>query len=69
MIKQVVDLRGLKRFKKNPNDLAESQNDLLNANASSTNAKDIFMKMNLTTQYNSKFGERPKPNQDFTILN
>ena len=68
MIKQVVDLKGLKRFKKNPNDDAHSTNDLLTAQAS-PNAKDIFMKMNQTTQYNSRFGERPKPNQDFSVLN
>ena len=27
------------------------------------------MRMNHTTQYNSRFGERPKPNQDFNVLN
>ena len=63
-----MDLKGLKRFKKNPADDAQSTNDLLNMNAQ-PNAKDIFMKMNSTSQYNSRFGERPKPNQDYTVLN
>ena len=67
MIKQVVDLRGLKRFKK-PAEDSQSTNDLLGHHAT-PNAKEIFMKLNSTTQYNSRFGERPKPNQDFTILN
>lgn len=68
VIKQVVDLKGLKRFKRNPTEDSHSTNDLLNA-ASVPNAKDIFLKMTTTTQYNARFGERPKPGQDFAVLN
>ena len=33
------------------------------------NAKEIFLKMTTTTQYNSRFGARPEPNKDFAVLN
>ena len=68
MIKTVVDLKGQKRFKKKganeitPDDLPV---DMKNA----SNAKEIFRKLTTTTSYAKTFGDKPKAEQDFSILN
>lgn len=51
MIKFIVDLRGLKRFKKTPGADAMSSTDIMSDVKNMTNAKDVFRKMTNTTQY------------------
>ena len=69
MIKFVVDLRGMKRFKKNPADTDLSSNDIMTDVKAMTNAKDVFRKMTNTTQYSQQFGARPSELKDHRVLN
>ena len=69
MIKTVVDLRGMKRFKKSPADDVFSTHDLPDDVTKAANAKEIFRKMTSMTSYANNFGDRPKDKQDFNILN
>lgn len=65
MIKTVVDLRGMKRFKKSPGDQMIISTDLPDDVRDTTDAKAIFRKMTNTTSYGSSFGEKPREKQDF----
>ena len=69
LIKTVVDLKGMKRFKKQSEDTFSSDNlrgGINNNNAS--HVKDVFRKMTNTTAYARQFGEKPKDKQDFNVL-
>ena len=71
MIKTVVDVRGLKRFKKSPaHDMFTNVSDIpINTDTKNMpNAKEIFRKMSITTNYAKNFGDRPRAKQDFNIL-
>ena len=68
VIKTVVDLKGTKRFKKpkGPEDSGVSDIDFtVGANS---NARAHFRKISTQTSYCKTFGDRPKAQEDFTIL-
>mmetsp|Transcript_40377 Transcript_40377/g.52939 ORF Transcript_40377/g.52939 Transcript_40377/m.52939 type:complete len:195 (+) Transcript_40377:258-842(+) len=69
VIKFVVDLRGMKRFKKNACEEGLSSSEIFSDVKNMPNAKDVFRKMTNTTQYAKQFGARPKELQDFKVLN
>ena len=70
MIKTVVDLKGQKRFKKQkgaPEDIKIDMDvDFTDGNV---NAKAIFRKMMTTTSYSKTFGDKPKGEADYHLLN
>ena len=68
VIKTVVDLKGTKRFKKprGTEDVSGSDIDLIAG--PNSNAKAHFRKITTQTSYCKTFGERPKAQEDFSIL-
>ena len=70
MIKTVVDLKGMKRFKKSKGDSEDISVDLdANFTDGNVNAKAVFRKMMTTTSYAKTFGQKPKTEADFNVLN
>ena len=68
MIKFVVDLRGMKRFKKNPADVDLASSDIMSDVKQMANAKDVFRRMTNTTQYAKQFGAKPAELKDHKVL-
>lgn len=62
MIKTVIDMRGVKRFKKKAgeDEFSAGAADLPLDISNISNVKDIFRKMQNTTSYAMNFGDRPK---------
>lgn len=68
VIKTVVDLRGLKRFKKNPAEEITNTSDIMSDVRNQPNAKEIFRRMTQTTSYAKQFGDKPRARQEFAVL-
>ena len=68
VIKFVVDLRGMKRFKKNPADVDLASSDIMSDVKQMANAKDVFRRMTNTTQYAKQFGAKPAELKDHKVL-
>ena len=68
VIKTVVDLRGLKRFKKNPAEEQTNTSDIMSDVRNQPNAKEIFRRMTQTTSYAKQFGDKPRARQEFAVL-
>ena len=68
MIKTIVDLRGLKRFKKNTAENDITSSDIMSDVRNQSNAKEIFRRMTVQSAYARQFGETPKKSQEFTVL-
>ena len=68
VIKFIVDMRGMKRFKKNPAADAMSSTEIMSDVKNMPNAKSVFRKMTNTTQYAQQFGARPKELKDYKVL-
>jgi len=66
VIKFIVDMRGLKRFKQKGDTMSSS--DLGSDVKDMSNARDVFRRMNNTTQYAQQFGAKPIDLQDFKVL-
>lgn len=70
MIKTVVDMKGTKRFKKQQAPVGDISAALdIDFSNGSVDAKAIFRKLTTTTQYSKTFGEKPKTEADYNILN
>ena len=70
MIKTVVDMRGTKRFKKQSGPVGDIGAALdIDFSNGSVDAKAIFRKLTTTTSYSKTFGEKPKTEEDYNILN
>lgn len=68
VIKTIVDLRGLKRFKKNTAENDITSSDIMSDVRNQSNAKEIFRRMTVQSAYARQFGETPKKSQEFTVL-
>jgi len=71
VIKSVIDLKGMKRFKRSDNQTLTdtlSPNDLSMDIMDANHAREIVRKMQTTTQYAHQFGDKPKAMDDFNIL-
>lgn len=70
VIKTVVDLKGQKRFKKSKDASEDIAIDMdVNFTDKNVNAKAVFRKMMTTTSYAKTFGQKPKTEADFHVLN
>ena len=61
-MKTIIDLKGEKRFKKDPNERADSLDgpDLQLDMSDPEKARQLYRKMNMTTKHEQTFGFRPK---------
>lgn len=62
MLKAILDLKGEKRFRRQRNTEIGFVED-------KTNARNTFRQMNNKTSYNRHFGERPKEEEAFKVVN
>ena len=63
-------MKGQKRFKKVSNPIGDIGAALdVNFSNNAVDAKAIFRKMTTTTSYSKTFGDKPKAEEDYNVLN